>query len=43
MTGRHARDTDRFYTLLERLAARIGGVRRLRDCSARDFPTHGAM
>jgi hypothetical protein len=34
--------TDRFYALLDDLAVRIGGARRLSDCSAASgWPTHG--
>ncbi|MCT9934530.1 hypothetical protein N5079_30425 [Planotetraspora sp. A-T 1434] len=36
------KDTDRFYALLDALAERTGGARRLRDCSAASgWPTHG--
>ncbi|MFC5754213.1 hypothetical protein [Actinomadura rugatobispora] len=36
------RDTDRFYALLDELAERVGGARRLRDCSeATGWPRFG--
>jgi len=35
------RDTDRFYTLLDELNARLGGPRKLRDCTSSGWPSHG--
>ncbi len=39
MSNDHASDTDRFYALLEQLAARIGGTRPLAGCTPRDIST----
>jgi hypothetical protein len=45
MTGtrrRRLEDTDRLYSILEELAGRVGGPRRLRDCTAASgWPTYG--
>jgi hypothetical protein len=45
MTGTRSRqldDTDRFYAILQELAERVGGPRRLRDCTAASgWPTCG--
>jgi hypothetical protein len=34
-------DTDRFYLLLDQLAANLGGLSTLRDCTAAEVPSHG--
>ena len=42
MTSVRTADTDRFYELLSRLAERLGGPRRLRECTGADgWPSHG--
>ena len=41
MTATQQRDTDRFYALLDELSARVGGPRRLRDCTSSGWPSHG--
>jgi hypothetical protein len=42
MTSGRKAHTNQFYTVLDDLAARIGGPRRLRDCTGADaWPSHG--
>jgi hypothetical protein len=42
MTGDRKAHADQFYMLLDELAARLGGPRRLRDCTGADgWPSHG--
>jgi hypothetical protein len=35
------RDTDRFYALLNELSGRVGGPRKLRNCTSSGWPSHG--
>jgi hypothetical protein len=41
VTATRQSDTDRFYALMDELSARVGGLRKLRDCTSTGWPSHG--
>lgn len=41
MIATQQKDTDKFYALLDELSDRVGGPRRLRDCTSSGWPSHG--
>ena len=40
VTATQQSDTDRFCALMEQLSARVGGLRKLRDCTSTGWPRH---